>query len=162
MTKEIIEEHERKRHLTEILIYPDHKERTESAEFRRTKKRLKKDGHYRCYICGSTENLQVHHYACEWALENSVDFKKMKAFCEEWDPYGYGRLLKNVPITDVDDIRNALVLCQEHHTGGMTDGVANGIHNITFPAWIIQKLALDGEEPVPDDTEELNAILKEE
>ncbi|MNJ00716.1 hypothetical protein D3C73_1601280 [compost metagenome] len=52
-----------------------------------------------------------------------------------------------------------MVLCQEHHTGGVSsDGVANGIHNMSFPTWISQKIAVDGKDPVPDNREELQAI----
>jgi hypothetical protein len=73
----------------------------------------------------------------------------LKEFLEEWDVYGYGRLLKNQPLTSTDDVRNMMALCQEHHTGGDDDGSANGIHNITFSAWIAQKLAKKGMSPVP-------------
>ncbi|KAA0888753.1 hypothetical protein [Oryzomonas rubra] len=147
-----------KRTLTEIVVVPEHGERTESAEFRRTKKRLKADGHFKCWVCGATEDIEVHHYGGEWSLSNDIDFAKLKEFCEEWDVYGYGRLLKAQPITTVDDIRNAMCLCREHHTSDGNDGVNNGIHFITFPIWIAQRLAKAGESPVPDDT----ADLKEE
>lgn len=151
MEERIVQQHKTVRHLTEVVITPDHVERKESAMFRASKKRLKEDGHYQCYVCGSTETLQVHHYGGEWSLENVTDMDKLKAFLEEWDVYGYGKLLKNKPLTSVDDIRNMMVLCQEHHTGGMTDGSANGIHNITFPAWISQKLTKTGAVTVPDE-----------
>lgn len=156
------EAHEIIRHLTEIVITPEHAERTESAEFRRNKERLKEDGHYKCWICGTTENLQVHHMA-EWMFANIVDFAKLKAFVEEWDIYGYGRLLKNKPITSVDDIRCLVTLCQRHHTGvDHSDGNGGtGIHNLTFPAWLIQKLAKEGEDPVPQEGETPEKVLQE-
>lgn len=153
-----VQEHKEVRHLTEIVIYPDHAERKESAEFRQAKERLKEDGHYKCWVCGTTDHIQVHHMA-EWAFANDIDFNKLKAFIEEWDIYGYGRLLKNQPLTTVDDIRCLICLCQEHHTGGLTDGVANGIHQISFPAWLVQKLAKTGAGPVPDDEKELEREL---
>lgn len=155
------EAHKTVRHLTEVIITPEHAERTESAEFGRSKERLKTDGHYQCWICGTTENLQVHHFGCEWSLENICDFEKLKVFCEEYDPYGYGRLLRNQPMTTVDDVRNLLVICQEHHIGGAKDGAANGIHEITFPVWVIQKLAKQGEDPVPQEGEKPEEVLKE-
>lgn len=154
--KDMVVEHKTVRHLTEVVITPEHVHRKESKMFRETKQRLREDGHYVCWVCGSTESLQVHHYGGEWSLENVIDLNKLKTFLEEWDCYGYGRLLKNVPLTSVDDIRNTMVLCQEHHTGGTTDGSANGIHNITFPAWVSQKLVKIGEETVPlEDSVEL-------
>lgn len=146
-----MDERIQKRTLVEQVILPERDERVTSYTFKKTKVRLKKDGHFSCYVCRSTENLEVHHFGCEYSLSNSCDFDKLKNFCEEFDPYGYGKLLKNIPFTDVDDIRNMMVLCEEHHTGCTSqDGIANGIHNITFPAWIIQKLAKDGVEPIPD------------
>ena len=158
-----VEAHEMKRTLTEIVITPEHAERTESPEFRKAKERLKADGHYKCWVCGATENLQVHHFGAEWSLEGVTDFDKLKAFCEEWDPYGYGRLLKNHPITSVDDVRNMLVLCQEHHTGvdHADENSGTGIHSLTFPVWVIQKLAKTGEDPVPQNGESVEKVLKE-
>ena len=153
-----VKAHKSFRSLFEVVQYPEHDERKESSVFKKTKKRLKKDGHYKCYICGSTEELQVHHYGGEWALSEVLDLNKLKSFLEEWDVYGYGRLLRDVPLDSVDDVRNPMVLCQEHHTGGMKDGSANGVHNITFPAWISQKLVKDGKVSVPDEDEEFDAI----
>ena len=154
--KDIVESHKTVRHLTEVVVTPEHEERTESATFRASKKRLREDGHYECYVCGCKDNLQVHHYGGEWSLANDIDLAKLKDFLEEWDVYGYGKLLKNVPLKSVDDIRNCMVLCQEHHTGGTADGSANGIHNITFPAWISQKIAKNGHFPIPLEDEELD------
>jgi hypothetical protein len=154
--KDIVESHKTVRNLVEVVITPEHEEREESYTFRKSKQRLREDGHYECYVCGSKSNLQVHHYGGEWSLANDIDLAKLKDFLEEWDVYGYGKLLKNVPLTSVDDIRNCMVLCQEHHTGGTKDGSANGIHNITFPAWISQKIAKQGHYPVPIEDEELD------
>lgn len=144
MTDEI-NEHKSVRRITEIVIYPEHEKREETPGFRKNKKRLKQDGHYKCWVCETKKDLQVHHFGCEWSLENVCDFGKLKGFVEEWDPYGYGKLLKNKPIDTVDDIRNMIVLCREHHIEQV-----NGIHQTTFPIWVIQKLAKKGEEPVPD------------
>jgi hypothetical protein len=158
-----VKEHEIMRHLTEIIITPEHAERKESEEFRRNKERLKEDGHYKCYICGSTKNLQVHHFGCEWSLEKVCDFDKLKQFCEEFDPYGYGRLLKNKPMDSVDDIRNLLVLCQEHHTGvdHADGGSGAGVHELTMPIWIIQKLAKKDEIPVPQEGQTVQEVEEE-
>lgn len=158
MGKKKVAAHKTVRSLLEVVNYPEHDERTESKMFKETKKRLKKDGHYQCYICGTDKGLQVHHYGGEWSLENSIDLDKLKSFLEEWDVYGYGKLLKNTPLTSVDDVRNAMVLCQEHHTGGSSDGSANGVHNITFPAWISQKLVKEGTETVPLEDETLDKV----
>lgn len=157
-----IKTHEEEKHIIECIIIPKHNERKESYQFRQSKKRLKEDGHYYCYICGISKKLQVHHYVCEWSLEKEVDFDKLKSFCEEWDVYGYGKLLKNTPITSVDDVRNCMVLCQKHHTGvnvtNENSGV--GVHSLTFSAWIMQKISKQGYNPIPQDGETSNQLLE--
>lgn len=148
-------EHVEHRTLKDFAVDPDHEQRTESAEFREAKRRLHEDGHMACYICQGTENLQVHHRACEYMFAGVVDFDLLKLFCEEWDLYGYGKLLKAKPITSQDDVRNQMVLCQAHHTGVDHEdgGGGTGIHAVTFPTWIIQKLALAGANPIPQQGE---------
>lgn len=154
--------HMEKRTLHDYSVDPDHAERNESQDFRDAKKRLKEDGHFQCYICQSTEKLQVHHRASEFMFANVVDFDLLKEFCEEWDVYGYGKLLKNKPITTVDDVRNQMVLCQPHHTGvNHEDGNGGtGIHSATFPTWIMQKLAIKGANPVPQQGETFEDAMK--
>lgn len=155
-------EHLEERTIKDFAVDPDHADRKESPEFRRSKRRLKADGHYKCYICGSTENIQVHHRGAEWMFENIVDFDKLKDFLEEWDVYGYGRLLKHKPITTVDDIRNQLCLCQSEHTGVNHEdgGGGTGVHSLTFNSWIMQKLALPGANPIPQKGETFAQALE--
>ena len=164
--------HVMRRTLTEIVIVSGHEARTRSREFSRSIRRIKKDGHYRCWVTGAKDgdvkpdgtvvNLQVHHHGAEYCHAKRIDFNKLKIFCEEWDPYGYGRLMRNIPMISVDDVRNCLVLSEEYHIGGMTDGVANGIHYMSFSAWVAQKLCKDGDSPVPENTADLNADLVKE
>ena len=151
----MLEKKLKKTTLKEVLILPEREERTESPLFRKNKVKLKRDGHWKCFICNSIIDLEVHHYGCEYSLRDACDFIKLKEFCESHDTYGYGKVLRNIPITSVDDIRNCMVLCREHHLSSDSDGVANGFHNITFPTWIIQKLQKDGENVVPENTKEL-------
>jgi hypothetical protein len=149
--KKITNLHIESKTIHDFAIDPEHHERTESAEFDATKKRLREDGHYHCYICGTEENIQIHHRALEYMFTNVGDMEKVKAFCEEWDVYGYGKLLKNKPMTSQDDIRNAMALCGAHHTGvdHENNSTGTGIHSLSFSSWIIQKLCLDGANPIP-------------
>lgn len=145
MTK-TVPQHTITRHLTEVVITPEHVQRTESEEFRRNKQRLIEDGHHRCFICGTTEHIQIHHFGCEWSLWPDCDPDKLKAFCEMFDPFGYGRLLRHKPITSPDDLRNLLPLCEAHHVAKGT-----GVHELTMPIWLIQGLAKAGADPVPQE-----------
>lgn len=151
----IVAEHMESRTIRDFVVDPDHKQRKESPEFRTAKKRLKQDGHYKCYVCGSTKKIQIHHRAAEYMFRNIVDFNLLKEFCEEWDPFGYGKLLKNQPMISVDDVRNQLPLCEQHHVGidHEDGGGGTGIHYLTFPSWIIQKIALPGANPIPQQGE---------
>ena len=152
----IIPAHTITRHLIETINDPAHAQRTETPAFRAAKRRLKQDGHYRCYICGTTQAIQIHHYGAEWMFAAVVDFDKLQSFLLEWDVYGYSHLLQHQPLTSVDDVRNCMALCQEHHLSGPADGAANGIHDITFPAWISQKFVQSGHETVPEDDDPLD------
>lgn len=153
--------HMEKKTIHDFAVDPEHADRTESAEFVDAKKRLREDGHYKCYICGGDKSLQVHHRAVEYMFANLADWGKVKEFVEEWDIYGYGKLLKNRPMVSKDDVRNQMVLCQEHHTGvDHEDGNGGtGAHGLTFSSWIIQKLCLPGCNPVPQKGETLEKAM---
>lgn len=156
-----VAEHVERHTLHEIVITPDHSKRTESPEFRAAKERLLSDGHYECWVCGIKEHLQLHHHGAEWSMESIVDFDKLKAYCEEFDPYGYGKLMRNLPMTTVDDPRNLLWLCQPHHTGvDHTDGGSGtGIHELSYPVFLIQKIGRV--EAVPQAGETIDQAMKD-
>lgn len=153
-----IAEHEETVTTKDVVITPEHAQRgAESAEFSRNVERLKADGHYSCFICKTEENLQVHHYGREWSLAEGCDFDELKAFLLQNDVYGYSNLLRNLPITSVDDIRNLMVLCQPHHTGvdHADGGTGTGIHNTVHPIWLAQRTSLKGLDPVPQEGQTL-------
>lgn len=139
----------------EYAIYPAHKERKESAEFNRSKKKLKKDGHYKCFICNCTENLEVHH-TFGFAFAEAFDFKEVKDTLILLDFYGYSEKMKHIPFTSIDDIRNMLVLCKKHHRDEYC-----GIHEINFGLWISQRCVKDGMITVPQNMEDLERIKSE-
>lgn len=149
------------RTLKVVSVDPNEEKRTESLEFRDAKRRLKQDGHMQCWVCGTTDNLQVHHAALEWSTRDLADFAKIKVFVEEFDPYGYGRLLRNQPLTSIEDVRCMLVLCQKHHTGvdHADGGYGTGIHDMDWPTWLMQKLSRDGLDPVPQQGETAEKVL---
>jgi hypothetical protein len=164
---EKIAEHTEVINLKDIVITPEHADRKASPEFERSIERLKEDGHYVCWVTGLMDGdkypdgeevkLQVHHVGCEWSLQGFVDYAKLKTFLETFDVYGYGRLMKNIPLTSVDDIRNQMVLGQRHHTGVNKEANnATGIHDLVFPMWIIQALAKKNEDPVPQEGESID------
>lgn len=114
----IVKAHDQINHLIEVIHYPDHEKRHESAEFREVKRKLHGA---KCFIDnGFCEGpLQIHHAVIEWAAANAVDWEKVK---------------KDHGFDHVDDMKNMMPLCQKHHQ--MT---GFGIHDITYPAWILQK-----------------------
>jgi hypothetical protein len=148
--------------LHDDAVDPAHAERAETPAFRAAKERLKQDGHYACWVCGTTDSIEIHHRAAEWMFAALVDYDRLKEFCEEWDPFGYGRLLRKQPITTVDDVRNCLPLCTAHHRSvdHADGGGGTGIHSLTFPTWLMQKLAQPGLVPVPQPGETFADALK--
>ena len=80
-------------------------------------------------------------------MAHVADWGQVKAFVEEWDLYGYGRRLRNQPMESPDDGRNWLVLCERHPVGVDHEdgGSGTGIHELTFPIWVVQWLGMSGQ-----------------
>lgn len=126
--------------VTEDIFYPEHGPRTdENPEFNKARDHLITTLGIGCHICGSKENLEAHHYGTEFAEEPNCDMDKLKAFLLEWDVHGRSAILKDTPIKDSADIRNLMILCATHHRHK-----DKGIHALTYPIWIMQKVAKDG------------------
>lgn len=106
-----------------------------------------KDGHGECWICGAKESLECHHIF-EWSLWNALDPDKALEVLELLDPYGYAEELNGTMFDSPDDIRNLWMLCDDHH-----DSKYQGIHNISFPLWLAQKVDEPGEEVTPEEDE---------
>lgn len=159
-----IKAHIMERTLHDLIIDPEHGQRDEDVKdqkvFRAAKKRLQEDGHIRCFICGTDKDIQYHHLCAEDMTAEKVDFAALKEACEAFDPYGYGRLKKNLPMTSVSEERNLMALCQKHHTGlnKADGGFGLGVHSSTMSTWISQKTAPS---LVPQDGETAEEVLQE-
>ena len=135
--------------IVEYAMYPEHEQRSESVLFKHSKDKLKKDGHYKCFICGCIEKLESHHLF-EWAFEDALDLAKIKEALLILDFYGYSEGMKDVPFESIDDIRNQLILCENHHRHKLC-----GLHHLAFPLWLSQIATKDGRETVPQNEEDL-------
>jgi hypothetical protein len=135
--------------LVEEYWVPEHAERRDSPAFLANKRFLRDECGLPCWVCGARQSpqnpLEVHH-VFEWALWNAIDRRRVTAILEILEFYqdGYlaqaGRQRKALEqaltrakgvIRSPDDIRNLIVLCQDHHriTG-------TGVHTISFPVWV--------------------------
>ena len=135
--------------IVEEIEIPSHARRgAESALFRANVKRLKADGHGRCWISGSTDELEAHHIL-EWCLWPDINPEKMRETLMLFDPYGYSRSpeFDGVPITSPDDLRNLLIIAKPFHTEKF-----RGVHMCAFPAWIAQRVVKEGAEVIPPPT----------
>lgn len=152
------DKHIQKRTLKEFSITPEHGKR-DTYIFHKSCQKLKNEEHYKCFICGSTEHLEAHHFA-EFSFEEIIDFDKLKELLLIFDFYGYSKQLINEPITSVDDIRNLVILCEEHHRGvdKQNNNSGIGIHSTTCPDWIIQKICKDNEDPIPQENETIEEV----
>jgi len=126
---------------------PAHNDRRESTLFKNNKKFIRDQCGAPCWVCGSKLDREVHH-VFEWAFWNALDPRKVTNVLNAIEFYDEDyiskadkvdklrtrihRLDQSKPIIDtVDDIRNLVVLCREHHRLKYT-----GIHTITFATWL--------------------------
>ena len=115
------------------IFYPDHAPREESYLFRKTKHHLIKVLDTPCFVCGSKDKREVHHFHLEWADSEGVDWDKVK----KAHPNFSWSTFEN-PEDFVDSEYNMMVLCMKHHRGK-----DHGIHFLPYPIWIMQKLQKD-------------------
>ena len=131
------------------VVYPEHKKRTNSSIYNKTHKEL---SNVTCFICGKTRKdnvvLETHHFYCEKAATNAIDWIKFGEFAKNCyniqsgeylgDKFDWTEVEKN-PDIFVDSKYNMIVLCMEHHRSG-----SKGIHHVPYPEWILQKNAKKG------------------
>lgn len=126
--------HEQDEHFVERGLIDEHAERSESAEFRRNRKRLIRE-HGRCWmdtdVCDQ-DRLEAHHIV-EWCMWPKVDPVRLQALLRAFDPHGYSAHSDDALVTP-DDIRNLLLLCDRCHRG-----VGMGAHHLTVATWMARK-----------------------
>ncbi len=134
-TSGVVQAHQQTTNLKEVIYYPTHPTRgNETAEFENIKKALIAAG-VGCAICGVLNTpeapLEGHHVVAEWALQNAVDFNKIKKDFPNTKATNVGEF--------IDGPNGIILLCAKHHRAPEI-----GIHMTTFPAWIFQRYAEDG------------------
>jgi len=124
-----MKEHLRKLTLHIRRYYPNHEDRTETAEYRATRRYLIDEQKYPCWVCGTRLHLECHHFYVEWADANAVDwdsFRKRHPQLAPWDSFDH-------PAQFVDHRSNMRILCAKHHRH-----VNHGIHCMDYPSWELQ------------------------
>ncbi len=120
-----------KRTLDELVAYPPHDPRVASSTYAHTHHHLIYKLDAPCWVCGIRHSeggaLETHHFHFEWASQNGLDLAKVTA---DWP-----EITDRAKLAEwVDSESNMLVLCAAHHRGKYT-----GIHEITYPAWLLQR-----------------------
>lgn len=148
--KKILAEHLRVATLKERYWIPQHDKRRTSKKFKKNKQFLRDDVKLACWVCGKKQSkqrpLEVHHIF-EWAMWNALDRKRVTRILKVLEFYEDGykatagnrsrldkaldKAWKTGDLRSPDDIRNLVVLCQEHHRLRFT-----GTHMISFPIWM--------------------------
>jgi hypothetical protein len=131
MATKAAEIHEVKETLVIRTYYPGHEKRTISSTFRKTRKYLLKVKKEKCFICGCEDDLEIHHCHVEWAMQNAVDWEKLKVIHPTFDWANFKR-----PVDFIDSPYNSMVLCEKHHRENN-----HGVHCLPYPLWIMQKHA---------------------
>ncbi|MEM0174030.1 MAG: hypothetical protein QXI16_05960 [Sulfolobaceae archaeon] len=125
-----MDEHEVKEDIQIDIYYPDHPPRKESELFRKSRQHLIDELDTPCFICGSKEDRELHHYYVEWAEADAIDWNgKIRTDHPNFDWSKF-----KSPEDFVDSEYNMMVLCKKHHR--LKD---HGIHMMPYPNWIIQK-----------------------
>ena len=111
--------------------YPQHEPREKDPHynmFRSVRERMNRLGLMKCWICNSTDNIELHHSLIEFALQNGVDILKFESEYPEFK------------IQSDDEFRNfiesegnLLPLCVLHHRG------ICGVHSLPYPLWLPQR-----------------------
>lgn len=122
-----------------ILYYPDHAPRAEDPHygaFNAARKRILAAG-VGCWICGTHDNLELHHTEVEFAAASGVDLTKF-----ELDYPEFKITCEEDFLAWVESDGNLRVLCALHHRGP-----CNGIHHLPEPNWKLQRIWKDGITP---------------
>lgn len=127
---QIAHEHEQSQTLHFSIFYPDHPPRTESTLFRKTKHHLVAVLDTPCWVCGTKEKREVHHWHAEWADSEGIDWDKMRALHPAFDWSTFKE-----PADFIDSEYNMRILCSKHHRG-----INHGIHMVPLPMWEMQRI----------------------
>lgn len=135
-----------------VVNYPNHEKRKDSTIYTKTHHELCHIKDFPCFICGKTQkknniSLETHHFYCEKAAENAIDWQVFGEFAKHTyniqtgenigQHFDWQEVAKN-PDIFTDSPHNMIVLCKEHHISG-----SRGIHHVPFPDWILQKYPKD-------------------
>jgi hypothetical protein len=153
--------HQVKDMLSQVVFYPAHDKRKESAAYRASHKLLVKKLDRPCLVCGvrnstlkvagqnpfGAKALETHHRIVEWALANAVDIDKFNTRIvasfrrhEPTNPKYANAFTREQMLAWIDaDLDNLWVLCDVHHRHKYV-----GIHAISGPIWGPQDLLLPG------------------
>lgn len=117
-------------HRTIHLIYyfPDHTPRRGDKHYKlftQARNRMKKLGLLKCYVCGTTDNIELHHSTVEFALQNGVDIEKFKHLFPDLHIESDEDFATFVESSD----QNLTALCHDHHTG------IHGVHCLDSVTW---------------------------
>ena len=137
------QEHEEKETLAIDVVVGEHKARTATPLFKRTRQEyMDKVGH-RCWICGADEKesgepLQLHHRVIERCFaEEDIDWGKV---AEDVPDFQWDTFNPKDPYTFVDNCHyNGVVLCRKHHTER-----DSGTHMLPFNLWVMQRYLKNG------------------
>jgi hypothetical protein len=125
-------EHEFKMHIDIDIFYPDHPPRSESSVFVATKKHWHAAGAV-CDVCGTKDNIEIHHKYIEWADADGVDWLgKVQPAHPNFD---WKNFVPEKSEYFVDSVYNTEPLCEKHHRGP----APHGKHFTPEPIWNMQK-----------------------
>lgn len=92
--------------------------------FNEARARMKRQGLLKCWMCGTTERIELHHNIVEFSLATGVDIAKFAQLYPE-----FGVIDDDTFERFIEGEGNLTPLCKLHHTGVL------GIHTLNYPQW---------------------------
>jgi len=129
----IVEAHYQTVNLSFKVYYPSHELRTTDPHyklFNAARKRIVSSPNFAgCWVCGSKENIQIHHSLVEFAAANAIDLDRFEHLWPELHITDENSLL-----AALESEGNMMALCEDHHISR-----EHGIHFIPYPTWVLQR-----------------------
>lgn len=124
--------HEFKEKMEVDVELPDHEQRKRTAKFEHARHQMIEVEKQTCWVCGTSEELELHHWVIEDCLANAVDFSEGSKLRQDFPEFDWASFKE--PQDFVSDRVNMRVFCKKHHTG-----VGTSIHRLPYPVFNVQR-----------------------
>lgn len=133
----MVDAHEQRLTVHILEHFPAHEPRESDPHyhlFNEVKRRMKAMGLWKCVVCGSIEDVELHHSEVEFAYANGISVEKVNELLGL-------HLTEDDFVVWIESPANLEPLCRAHHRG------LYAVHSLPEPVWNAVRLWKDGMEP---------------